>query len=419
MINFFNLEAWISFRYLKSKRRSRFISFIGFISVIGIALGVATLIIVLSVMNGFQKEVKNKLFEVAPHMQAGYYDEAENANYSKLQKLIEKNNNILETTPYINKQALLSNSGEIIGTEILGIEVNSYLKVIENKNIKNSKFINELIPDKFNIILGEGLAIKLDLEIGEKVTIITPEGNATIAGFIPRFKQFTLIGTIKSNIYELNNSLALINIQDAQKLFKLNNSVTGIRIKLKNPQNASEISKSILPEKMYKHIWINDWSFQNKSYFEAVALEKKMMFIIMALITTVASFNLISSLVMTVNEKKSDIAILRTLGLSPKNIMKIFIIQGVIYGCFGILFGAFFGILITKNISSIFEFFENLFKMKFIKSEVYFLDYIPSYIDIHDIFIIIAISFILVCLATIYPSIKASKTKPAEALRYE
>lgn len=419
MTKIFNLETWISIKYLKSKKRSGFISFIGAISIIGIALGVTTLIIVLSVMNGFQREVQSKLFEIAPHMQIGYYDEKHNDHYLELEKLAQKNNNVSTTTPYINKQVLLSHLDKIIGTEISGIDVHSYIKVIDNQEIKHSNIIHKLIPNKFNIVLGEGIASNLNIKIGDKVTIITPEGNITPAGFIPRFKQFNTVGIIKSNTYELNNTLALINIKDAQKLFKLNNIVTGVRIKLKNPQIAPEINKSLLPKNMYQYVWVNDWSLQNKSYFEAVALEKKMMFIIITLITAVASFNLISSLVMTVNEKKSDIAILITMGFTPKNIMKIFIMQGIISGSIGISCGLIFGLLISNNISSIFNFFEKLFNIKFIKSEIYFLDYIPSYIDVHDVITIILISFILVCIATIYPSLKASNTKPADALRYE
>lgn len=414
-----NLEVWIGLRYLRAKKRNGFMSFISIISIVGIALGVIALIVVLSVMNGFQRDVRAKLFEVAPHIELGYYQDADADAWKILSDLAHKNTHVIASTPYITNQALLTNAGEVRGILIQGIDPHTFPAMVNYQEQFTVGQFAELQAGKFNIILGEGLAEALGAKVGNKITLLTPQGNITPMGMVPRVKQFTVAGIVQSNIYELDTTLSLIHIEDAQKLFRMGNNITGLRLRVDNPQDAPQMSQTLIPNQLYDTVWVRDWSFQNKSYFEAVSLEKKMMFIIMALISAVASFNLVSSLVMTVNEKRADIAILRTLGVSPKGIMKIFMTQGAVAGIVGTLSGTIIGVLIALNIGHIVKGVESLMGNSLVNSQVYFLDYVPSYVDISDVFIITLISLSLSFLATLYPSWRAAQTQPAEALRYE
>ena len=276
-----------------------------------------------------------------------------------------------------------------------------------------------LKPGQFDIVLGKGLAEALGANIGDKITVITPDGNVTPAGMVPRLKQFTLVGVLHTKIYEVDNSLAMTHITDAQKLYRLGDAVSGLRLKLANPQDAPAIIQKIVPAELQSQVWINDWTFQNRSYFDAVQIEKRMLFIILLLIIAVAAFNLVSSLVMAVTEKQADIAILRTLGMSPGGIMRIFMVQGAIAGFMGTLIGVILGILLALNVGNIVAFFEGLIGRRLITSQIYFVDYMPSYIKISDVCMIIFAALLLSFLATLYPSWRAAKTQPAEALRYE
>ncbi|MDO5686270.1 MAG: lipoprotein-releasing ABC transporter permease subunit [Neisseria sp.] len=412
-----NLETWIGLRYLRAKKRNGFMSFISVISIVGIALGVMTLIVVLSVMNGFQRDVRAKLFNVAPHMEIGYIDPEQNHNWQELTQLAAQKKHVLASTPYVLGQALLTNAGEVRGVMLQGIEPQSYEAVTALKSHLQAGSIDTLSAGEFNIVLGSGLAYALDAQIGNKVTVLTPQGNVTPAGMVPRLKQFNVVGIAHSGVYEMDENLALIDLNDAQKLFRMGDQVSGVRLKLDNPQDAPEMKAGMFPER--QDLWVRDWSFQNQSYFEAVAMEKRMMFIIMAFISLVASFNLVSSLVMTVNEKRADIAILRTLGMSPRGVMRIFMVQGAIAGTLGTVIGVVLGVVIAWNIGSIVRFIENLVGRPLVQAQVYFLDYIPSDVQVSDVSVIAGISLLLAFLATLYPSYRAAKTEPAEALRYE
>ncbi|OSI36157.1 lipoprotein-releasing ABC transporter permease subunit [Neisseria dumasiana] len=414
-----SLETWIGLRYLRAKKRNGFMSFITMISIIGIALGVMALIVVLSVMNGFQKEIRGQLLNVAPHAEIGYYDLGNGESWQTLRNYVKDKKEVLASAPYIADQALLANAGEVRGVQIRGILPEEEKNVVDyGKNMPAGSF-DDLKPGEFDIILGAGLADVLGTEKGGKVTVITPEGNVTPAGVVPRLKQFNVVGIVKTGVYEVDNSLAMTHIKDAQVLYRLGDGVGGLRLKLADPQNAPDFIRDLIPAAQKNNVWARDWTFSNRSYFEAVELEKRMMFIILTLIIAVAAFNLVSSLVMAVTEKQADIAILRTLGLAPSGVMKIFMVQGAFAGFFGTLIGVVFGVLLGWNVGKIVAFFEKLFGVHLINSQIYFIDYLPSDVNMRDVVVIASISLVLAFLATLYPSWRAAKIQPAEALRYE
>lgn len=414
-----SLTIWIGLRYLRAKKRNGFVSFITIISIAGIALGVSALIIVLSVMNGFQKEIRSQLLNVAPHAEMGFYENSPDQKWQDLRRLVMNNKAVLATAPYVADQALLANAGEVRGVQLRGVDPQQEVKVVDYaKDMPKGRFA-DLKPGEFDIILGQGLADALDANVGNKVTVITPEGNVTPAGMVPRLKQFNVVGVIKTNIYEVDNSLALTHLADAQKLYRMGDVVSGLRLKLADPQNAPSLIQDMVPPRLQNQVWIRDWTFQNRSYFEAVELEKRVMFIILMLIIAVAAFNLVSTLATAVAEKQADIAILRTLGLSPGGVMRIFMIQGMVAGFLGTLIGVIFGVILGANAGHIVSFFEQLTGKHLVTSQVYFINYMPSDVVASDVLTIAAVSLLLSFLATLYPSWRAAKTQPAEALRYE
>ena len=413
------LETWIGLRYLRSKKRNGFVSFISVMSVAGIALGVTALIVVLSVMNGFQKEIRGQLLSVAPHMEIGFIDEGGVRPWQDLQKIVAGNKEVLASAPYVADQALLANSGEMRGVQLRGVDPAQEGKVVDYANKVEHGKLADLREGEFNIILGKDLAMLLGVQVGEKVTVITPEGNVTPAGVTPRLKQFNVVGVVQTKMFEVDSSLAMINIKDAQVLYRMGDAVSGVRLKLANPQEAPALASTIIPQAEQTSVWARDWTYQNRSYFEAVELEKKMMTIILSCIVIVAAFNLVSSLVMAVNEKQADIAILRTLGMSPASIMKIFMVQGAVAGFFGTLFGVVTGVILGLNIGRMVHEFEQLTGQRLINAQTYFIDYLPSDVRLNDVLIIAAISLLMAFLATLYPSWAAARTQPAEALRYE
>lgn len=414
-----SLETWIGLRYLRAKKRNGFMSFITVISIVGIALGVMALIVVLSVMAGFQRDIRGQLLKVAPHAEMGYYDNGNGKSWESLREIIKGRKEVLQSAPYVSGQALLANAGEVQGVQIRGILPDEEKKIVEYSKEMPVGSFDDLKPGEFDIILGQDLAETLDVKVGEKITVVTPEGNVTPAGVVPRLKQFKVVGLVKTKIHELNNSLALTHMKDAQVLYRLDENAAGLRLKLADPINAPSFTETLLPKNLQEEVWLRDWTYTNRSYFEAVEMEKRVMFIILLLIVAVATFNLVSSLVMAVTEKQADIAILRTLGISPGSIMKIFMVQGVFAGFFGTLTGVITGVTLALNVGSIVKQLESWFGFQFIKSQVYFIDYIPSDVSVHDVVLIACISLILSFIATLYPSWRAARTQPAEALRYE
>ncbi|SSY80828.1 Lipoprotein-releasing system transmembrane protein lolE [Alysiella crassa] len=394
-------------------------SFISMISMVGITLGVVVLILVLSVVNGFQKEIRGQLLNVAPHAEMGYIQADEHETWRDLQKLVANQNGVAATAPYVAGQALLASSGEVRGAQLRGVLPEQENQVIDYAKDMLAGSLNDLKADEFGIVLGEGLAENIGAEMGGKITVITPEGNVTPAGVVPRLKQFNVVGIIKTGVDEADNALAITHLEDAQKLYRLGNEGVALRLKLQDPQNAPAVMQKLIPDSQLEKLWVRNWTDNNRSYFNAVEMEKRLLTLLLTCIIIVAVFNLVSSLVMAVTEKQSDIAILRTLGMSPRGVMNIFIVQGMVAGVLGTFFGVIFGLLLAWKIGVIVAFVEQMFGVQLVSAKVYFINYLPSDIQAADVISVAVISLILSFLATIYPSLSAAKTQPAEALRYE
>ena len=382
---------------------------------LGIALGVAALIIVLSVMNGFQKEVRDRMLSVLAHIEVM----APNSlpDWQRTANEARQNKEVIGAAPYVGAQAMITRDEAVRGVLLRGVSPADEPKVSDIGNDFKSGSMDDLKPGEFGIALGKELARGLGVQVGDKVTLLAPQGTITPAGVLPRLKQFTVTGVFESGHYEFDSSLALVNMEDAERLFRLDGP-TGVRLKLVDMDRAPQVAEA-LSRTLTGELYIRDWSRQNKNWFAAVKTEKKMMFIILTLIIAVAAFNLVSTLVMTVTDKQADIAILRTMGAQPASIMKIFIVQGVAIGFIGTLLGVGFGTLIAYNIDVIVPFIERLFHVQFLPRDIYFISELPSDPRVNDIATIGIISFILASVATLYPSWHASRVNPAEALRYE
>ena len=410
-------ELFIGLRYTRAKRRNHFISFISLISMLGMGLGVMALIVVLSVMNGFQKDIRARMLGASPHMEV-VADGGRMDNWQPVLNRVAQNPQVLAAAPYVEGQGMLSYGQSVQGVMVRGIDPAQETAITELANKVKLGKLADLRSTEFGIVLGSDLARALGASIGGKVMLIAPQGSITPAGMMPRLKQFRVVGIFEIGMAPYDSSLALINISDAQKLFQLGDAITGISSKLRDIDQAPEVAarlQSQLPAGFYA----NDWTHQNSNYFSAVQMEKKMMFIILSLIVAVAAFNIVSTLVMAVTDKQADIAILRTLGASPRSIMKIFIVQGVVIGLIGTLAGTLCGVLLAENLNVVVPFIEHLFGVHFLAKDVYFINELPSDLRYPEVLLVSALSFLISVLATLYPSYRASKTQPAEALRYE
>ncbi len=412
-------EWLVGLRYTRAGRRSgrnSFISFISLISMAGIALGVAALIVVLSVMNGFQKEVRDRMLSVLSHIEV-FDATGSMPNWQETAKEAFRNKEVKGAAPYVAAQAMMTHGETVRGVIIRGVLPAEEPNVSDVASQVHQGNFNDLKPGAFNIVLGVELAHALQVGVGDKVTLIAPQGQITPAGVLPRLKQFTVVGIFEAGHYEFDSTLAFMHIEDAEKMFRAS-APTGLRLRiadmLQAPQVALELSKVLSGD-----LLIRDWSQQNRNWFAAVKTEKRMMFIILTLIIAVAAFNLVSTLVMTVTDKQSDIAILRTLGASPRSIMKIFMIQGALVGLIGTAFGVGLGVLVAGNVDVIVPFIEHLFGIQFLPRDIYLISALPSDLRWPDVGAIGGVAVILAFLATLYPSWWAARVKPAEALRYE
>jgi len=410
-------ELFIALRYTRTKRRNHFISFISLISMLGMALGVCALIVVLSVMNGFQKEIRTRILGIAPHLQVNA-ESNDLVDWQPTLQVIKSHPQVVAAAPFINGQGMISFDQNVQGVMVRGILPQDEKRVIDISNKMKFGSLNDLQANDFGIALGSDLARSLGAHVGDKVLLISPQGQVTPAGMMPRLKQFHVAAIFEIGMAPYDNALALIHLSDAQRLYRMDGTVSGISARLHDldlaPQVSAEIGRS-LPRNTY----VSDWTRQHANYFRAVQIEKKMMFIILSLIVAVAAFNIVSTMVMAVTDKRADIAILRTLGATPTSIMRIFIVQGVIIGLVGSVLGVAGGILLTLNIDTVVPFIEKVVGMHFLSKEVYFITELPSDLQCNDVLIVAGSSFLISLLATIYPSWRASKVQPAEALRYE
>jgi lipoprotein-releasing system permease protein len=412
------LELFIGLRYLRAKRRNQFISFISLISMLGITLGVTALITVLSVMNGFEKEVRERILGMAAHITITRMNEPLQ-DWPELAKTVDKAKlGVIGSAPYIRKEAMLSAGGQVQGALIRGIDPERDPEVSDVWQHMEYGSLSDLRPGEFNIILGHGLARNLGVIPGDKVTVVTPQASSTPAGILPRLKRFTVSGIFEVGMYEYDSAMAMVNLQDAARLFRTQGGVTGLRLKLDDLYKVVAV-RNALVDGLPSGYWITDWTQRHANLFRAVEIEKRMMFLILSLIVAVAAFNIVSTLVMVVTDKQADIAILRTLGSSPRSIMFIFIVQGTIIGLVGVLLGALGGISLALNVDTVVAWIEHTFGVQFMPADIYYISTFPSELHWDDVVNIVSISFGVSLLATLYPAWRASRTQPAEALRYE
>jgi lipoprotein-releasing system permease protein len=413
-------ELFIGLRYTRAKKRegsNHFISFISLISMLGIGLGVAALIVVLSVMNGFQKELRDRILGVAAHIQVSTAN-GELADWQGTQAAARRHPEVLAAAPYVQAQGMLSFDQQVRGVLVRGILPEAEEKVADfERHMKNGK-LTSLRAGEFGIILGGELARALQVLPGDKVTLIAPQGLVTPAAILPRLKQFRVIGIFEVGMFEFDSGLALIHMDDAQKLYRMDDRVSGVRLKIDDLFAAPRIARELF-SMLGSDVWVSDWTRSHANFFRAVAIEKNMMFLILLLIVAVAAFNIVSTLVMAVTDKQADIAILRTLGASPGSIMVIFIVQGILIGVIGLGLGVAGGVALALNVDVVVPAIEHVLGMQFLAKEVYYITELPSDLQWRDVIVITAVSFVLTLVATLYPSWRAARVNPAAALKYE
>jgi lipoprotein-releasing system permease protein len=417
-------ELQIGWRYTRAGRTGRrngFISFISGVSMLGIALGVAALIIVLSVMNGFRKEVQDRMLSVIPHVEVMAADGAALPDWrqtaARVRAAPDIGAQVTGAAPFIATQALMARGDDMRGVVVRGISPADEATVTEVAARLKDTVLARLVPGQWNVVLGIELARALGVREGDKVTAVLPGGQVTPAGVVPRLRQLTVVGVFNAGHYEYDSTLALVHLDDAARLFRAEGP-TGVQLRLKNRNDARAIGYQ-LQDVLGMQYLVRDWTRTNSNWFSAVELEKRLMFIILTLIVAVAAFNLVSTLVMTVTDKQADIAILRTLGASPRSVMGIFMVQGALSGVIGTLAGVALGLLIAFNVGTIVGLIEAALRVSFLPSSVYLISRMPSDPQGADIVPIVLISLLLSFVATLYPSWRASRVQPAEALRYE
>ena len=410
-------ELFIGLRYIRARRKSHFVSFIAFISIAGVALGVFALIVVLSVMNGFGNELRDRTLSMTSHATISGYDGYVRDWRSVLAKA-EQNKEVVSAAPYIRKEVMLSNGRRVSGSLVRGIqpEMESRVSMVESKMISGS--LTDLKPGEYGIVLGRELANALGVYEGDRITVITPQASITAVGVMPRLRRFRVVGVFEVGMHQYDSAMAYMHLQDAAKLFSYEDKVNGVRLKFTDLFDAPRITRDI--EKDFgEDYWVKDWSKQHKNFFRALQTEKTVMFIILLMMVSVAALNIVSTLMMTVTDKESDIAILRALGMRPSSIMTIFIIQGAFIGLFGTIIGVSAGVPVALNVFEIVSWLEQLFNTDFLPSDVYYISDISADVKVSEVVIYALSAFSVTILATIYPAWRASRTLPAEALRYE
>lgn len=411
------LALFVGLRYTRAKRRNHFVSFISLVSILGIFLGVTALITVLSVMNGFEKEVRERILDMISHVTVTDYL-GPMRDWREVVQAAQGRAGVEAAAPYVEGQGMLVQGRTVQGVMIRGIEPSLEAEVASIEEKMQSGTLDSLAPGEFGIVLGHDLARMLGADVGDKVTLVTPSANVTPAGISPRLKRFTVTGIFRVGMYEYDSALALTHLRDASVLFRMPDQVTGVRLRIDDLFDAPAISRALAagPLDTYR---VRDWSSYHSNWFRAVEMEKRMIFLLLLLIITVAAFNIVSTLVMVVTDKQSDIAILRTLGASPRTVMGIFMVQGTFIGLFGTVLGVLGGVALALNLEAAVSSLERLLQLQFVPADVYYISELPSDMHWDDVITIGLVSFLISIVATVYPAWRASRTQPAEALRYE
>ena len=410
-------ELTVGLRYTRARRRNRFIGVNSAVSMIGIAVGVWALIVVLSVMNGFQKEVRTRILAVVSHLQI-VADDNRLEDWQSVAKIAAQNPHVVGSAPFVQAQAMLSNGQGMRGAAVRGILPAEEEKVADLARHMRAGSLDDLRAGQFGVVLGIDLARALGVTRGDKIALIAPQGVVTPAGVIPRLKQFTVAGIFEAGLVDADSALALIHMQDAQTLYQMGSSVSGVRLKLDDLFAARTVAYELL-NKLPRDVFASDWTRSHANFFRAVEIEKRMMFLILALIVFVAAINIISTLAMAVVDKQADIAILRTLGAAPGSILQIFMVQGMVLGVVGTVAGVIVGVITALNIDVIVPAIERAFNIKFLSKDVYMIPDLPSDLQMTDVVSIAVMALVLSFVATILPSLRAARVNPVEALRYE
>ena len=411
------LEVAIGLRYTRARRRNQFVSFISFSSVVGIALGVTALITVLSVMNGFEKELRARILGLASHATIAGAGRPL-VDWPEAAKVARAHSEVTGVAPYISAQGMFTANGNVQGAIIRGVLPTEEPEVSEVGKFMVQGHLDALKSGGYAVLLGRSLAARLGVGLGDKVTLVAPQAQVTPAGIVPRLRRFTVAGMFEVGHGQYDSGFAIIHLADAARLFRYRDGVTGLRLKIDDLYRARAVSRD-LAEKLGGRFLVSDWTLHHANFFRALRTEKTVMFVILTLIVAVAAFNIVSMMIMVVTDKQAEIAILRTLGLTPLSVMMVFVVQGTIIGAFGTVLGGVGGVLLAGNVEIIISGLETMFGMKFLNPDIYYISDVPSDIRGPDVGVILGVAFVMSIFATLYPAWRASRIQPAEALRYE
>ncbi len=418
------LELFIGLRYTRARRRNHFISFISTVSILGVSIGVWALITVLSIMNGFEKELKARILSAASHVTVSAASGGALVRWRELAPVLQAHPQSEAVAPFVLGQGMAGANRKAAGVLVRGVLPAAESQVSDVLDDIKAGGINSLSPGAFRIIIGQELAWQLGLTLGDKLTLVTPGGQATPAGVLPRLRRFTVGGIFHLGMYEYDSTLAFIHLADAAKLFRTGDGVSGLRLRIADLDDAPRVREQLRADPALTNaaggaLRVSDWTLEHRNFFRALQIERRVMFIILLLIVAVAAFNIVSTLVMVVTDKRADIAVLRTLGISPLGVMGVFMVQGTVIGVLGTVVGGALGVVSALNVDTVIPFFENLFGLTFFPADIYVVSRFPGELRWPDVAKITAASFALGFLATLYPAWRASRVQPAEALRYE